>query len=398
MKKKLFALFAVLLLAILPSALAMIDNVDVKGSDSTPISVGIGETIPIEVEFYADSDYNDVVIRAELSYGHGKDIRVVSDVFDAIAGTTYMETLNLVIPSSVEVSPPGEVYTLSVDIKDGKGNTIDERDFDITVQKENDLLEVQKVIAQSTVEAGKPMLVNVVVKNIGSDKQDDVYVTVEIAGLGVYNEEYVGDLESVDDDEGKDTGIISVPIKIPSTALSGSYVMTVTASNGNVEVSKKVGLTVSGMAKESETSDAIPTVTSQTVAQGKTALYEISVVNLGTSAKTYSVEITGTDGWASYSLNPLTVSLQKDARSQLNVYLTAQDKATAGTHTFTATVKASDGWEKQIVLTADIDAARTVDPVLISVIVLAIILVVLIVIFAKSRAKPEALEDEETYY
>ena len=396
MEKKLFALFAVLLLAILPSALAM--NVDVKGTSSSPISVRIGETIPIEVEFYPWTDYSDVTIRAELSYGHGKDVRVVSDVFDAIAGTTYRETLNMKIPSNVEVSPPGELYTLSIDIKDGRGVTIESQAFDLTVQKENDLVEIQKVIAQSTVEAGKPMLVNIVVKNVGTDKQDDVYVSVEIAALGVYNEEYAGDIESVDDDEGKDTAIISVPIKIPSTALSGSYIMTVTASNGNVEVSKKVGLTVSGMAKESETSDAIPTVTSQTVAQGKTALYEISVVNLGTSAKTYSVEITGTDGWASYSINPLTVSLQKDARSQLNVYLTAQDKAASGTHTFTATVKASDGWEKQFVLTANTEAARTVDPVLISVIVLAIILVVLIVIFAKSRGKPEALEGEETYY
>jgi len=398
MKKNLFALFAVLLLAILPGALAM--SVDVNGVtySGSPISVKLGETMPVAVEFYPTVDSNDTTITAEISYGHGKHMSVVSDAFYAIAGTDYKETLNIAMPTNVEVTPPGESYTLSIAIKDGHGNLIEFQPVPLTVQKENDLLDIQKVMAQSSVDAGKPMLVDIVVKNVGTDNQDDVYVSVEIPTLGVNAQEYVGDLYSVDNDEGKDTAVISVPIKIPSTALSGAYVMTIRASNGNVDVSKKVGLNVNGIAKDSETSDAIPTVTEQTVGQGKTASYEISVVNLGTSAKTYSVEISGTDGWASYSINPSAVSLQKDARSQLNVYLTAQDKATAGTHTFTATVKSSDGWQKQFTFTANVEAARTVDPVLISVIVLAIILVVLIAIFVKSRSKPEALEDEETYY
>ena len=76
MKKFAIAMFALLICAvILPSVLALDVSVkDISVSETTPIYVGVGETIPVKAYFEFSENANDVVVEAELSYGHGKEI------------------------------------------------------------------------------------------------------------------------------------------------------------------------------------------------------------------------------------------------------------------------------------------------------------------------------------
>jgi len=397
-------MFALLICAvILPSVLASEFEVAVKDINTawTPICVKIGETIPIQVAYSLDSDASDVVVEAEIYYGHGKEVRATTEALDAIAGVMYTDTLSIKIPSDIDTVSPGEDYTLYVRIKDKKTGVLEgmENEWPLTVQRSNDLLSIQKVM-KTTAEAGKSSIVTVVVKNTGADTQNDVYVKVTIPELGISApEERVGDLVAVDEGDKQDTATANVYLSIPANAADGTYSMVVTAYNDNVEVSKTESLKVKGVAgTKVDASEVVPQILSQEVEQGKGVNYGFIIGNLADSVQTYSVSVTGTEGWATYAVTPLMVTLNGKDSQVVNVMLTADKNAIVGQHTFTVAVKNGDQIVKQFTMSANVKGAKTsIDAMLISVIVLAVILVILILILVKSR-KSESTEAEESYY
>jgi uncharacterized membrane protein len=402
MKKFAIAMFALLICAvILPSVLASTFEVNVKDVSmwNSPICVKIGETIPVNVVYSLDSDASDVVVKAELYYGHGKDVSDESEALDAIGNVTYTDTLSVKVPSDIDATSPGEEYTLVVRIVDKKDGTIAQAEFPVSVQRSNDLLEVQEVM-KTTAEAGKTTLVTVVVKNIGADLQDDVYVKVTIPELGIAKKERVGDLVAVDVDDKDDTSTVDIPLSIPSNAADGTYSMIVTAYNKNTEVSRTESLKVKGISgTKMDASEVVPQVVSQEIAQGKSVNYGIIIGNLADSAQTYSVEVTGTDGWASYAVSPLKVTLNGKDSQIVDVMLIANKDSMAGQHSFIVTVKSDSQTVKQLALTANVKASKgTIDAMLISVIILAVILVILIIILIKSKKSDVSTETEESYY
>jgi uncharacterized membrane protein len=399
MKKFAIAMFALLICAvILPSVLAADFDVTVKDVTGgfSPISVNIGETVTVNVFYRLDSDYNDTVVEAQLYYGHGKEVSNKSVAIDAVAGSVYSEKFSLTIPTDIDTTSPGEQYTLYVRLKDKNVGTLEEIEFPVIVQRTNDLLSIQKVI-KTTAEAGKSTLVTVVVKNTGADSQQDVYAKVSIPELGISTEERIGDLVAVDEGDKDDTGEAQLALSIPSTAADGTYSMVVTAYNDNVKITQTESLKVKGIAGTTmEASEVVPQVLSQEIGQGKSVSYGVIIGNLANSAQTYSVEVTGTDGWATYAVTPLKVTLNGKDSQIVDVKLTATADAMVGQHTFTIAVKNGDQTVKQLTMTANVKGSQTIDAMLISVIVLAVILVVLILILIKSR-KPET-ETEESYY
>jgi len=401
MKKFAIAMFALLICAvILPNVLAALDvSVQDINVDNGPVYVGIGETIPVKAYFSYDTAANDVVVEAELSYGHGKNVDARTMALDVIPGVIYTKQLSIKIPTDIETTLPGEEYTLTVIVKDGNGNVLDSAEFPVAVQRTNDLLDVQKVI-KTTAEAGKTTLVTVIVKNTGSDKQEDIYVKVTIPQLGVAAEQRLGDLVAIDTDDQNDASTVDVPLRIPSNAADGTYSLIVTASNGNVEVSKTDSIKVKGVLAKMDASEVVPQVSSQAIEQGKSVNYGITVSNLAENIQTYSVEVSGTDGWATYDVSPLKVTLDSKDSHVVNVMLTADAKAMIGAHTFVVTVKdANDQVVKQMTITADVKASKAkIDAMLVSVIVLAVVLLILVIILVKSKKAETGTETEESYY
>jgi uncharacterized membrane protein len=395
MKQILIALFALLILAI-PSALAM--TVTVKDFSSGPVSVEVGETIPIEVINTASVNISDVVVTAELAY-NGKKVSVESKPFDMLAGTSYTKTLKLDVPENIKTTSSGNYYTLSVRMQDNDGNEIASQQFKLTVQRADDNLEIQKVMT-TPANAGEPVIVTVVAKNIGADALEDVYVRVSIPDLNVVAEERMGDILATDKGEDEDVATRDVVLVIPDNAGFGDYALNVEVydDDDNVFVSDTESIYINGVAPAEKFVEVVPTLASQSMDQGEKAAYTLRVANIGDTTKTFEVLVTGTEGWAAYDINPLSITLAPESSTLITVAVTAADKALTGEHKFTVKVKSNDA-EKSIALTANVnEKAGGVDALMISVIVLAVVLVILVVILVKTRKADETAEAEESYY
>ena len=400
MKKILGALIALFVLAtLIPGVMASM-SVEVDGSSASPVSVVRGETVPIRVTFSENTDYSDVVVEAELRYENSKKVEVSSTALDLISGTTYIKTLNLKAPEDIEATSPGEVYALTVDIKDGNGNELEWESFDITVQRTDDQLEIQKVLKTSTVEAGKTLLVTAVVKNTGSDRLDDVYVRMSIPELGLTTEERAGDLVAVDDGDKEDTESVVLSLKIPSSATQGAYSLEIKAYNDDAETTKKDSINIAGTQGITQSTEVYANKVIGSVAQGETSAYKFTLLNVGGSSAVYSVSVQGIDGWATAAVNPASATVvQKDSTATLTVYITADKNAALGQHIATVTVKSGDTAIKQLSIVSEVTESGTfaIDPLLITAVILAIILIVLVAVFVKTRKSGEKLE-EESYY
>ncbi|MFC1686304.1 FixG Ig-like domain-containing protein, partial [Nanoarchaeota archaeon] len=355
--------------------------------------------LDIDVWFMVDEDMSDVKVEVELSYG-SKDVEVSTSVRDRVEDVMYKESLDLRVPSNMDVTPTGETYTLTIRIRDGSGTNLAVIEVPVFVQRENDLLEIQKVLGSSTGEAGKPLTWTVVVKNIGSDEQEDVYVKVTSPELGLSVEERAGDIEATDDDEDEDVATVGVPLRIPADAVEGTYTLFVKVYNDDVESTSTKTLQVSGTKKAADSTEVVPVEQNLVLKQGKAGTYELTLLNLGNSAQTYTLSVSGLDGWATHQVNPLSVKLNPQASQVVNVGLTVSENALMGQHAFNVKVF-SDGKEvKDLTLTTQVEgASKEVNTMLISVVVLAIVLLVLLVLLVKLRKADDELEEsEESYY
>ena len=404
MKKLFIALFALLFLAAMPSVLAItndisITNVEINGGNSEPLSVMAGDVLKIQVEYTAYAAVQDAVIEAELTYGHDKKVEDSSKAIDTVDGTHYIANLEFTIPANIEVTPPGQYYTLSIVAKGKSGEMLTTpEEIRVTVQKANDEISIQKVMTDY-MEAGQITTVTVVAKNIGTDTQDDVYVVVSIPKLGIEKEERMGNIAEIDKGEGENVATVDVPLLIPENAVDGSYTMNVEVYNDNTDLNATKTVSINGVQGAEKFVEVISTSNSQEMAQGGTAVYTLRIANLGSSAETYSLSVEGTEGWATYQMNPLVLTLSPESSQMITVSITAADNALIGDHTFTVKAK-SESAEKTIPLTASVGEKKVgFDAMLISVIVLAIVLVILIVLLVKTRkAGDEISETEESYY
>ncbi len=415
MKKLLIAMFA-LLLVVTPSVLAQSSFTDasvnlfqvglgdsifgMEGFGGMPISVMSGATLPVSVWFELDTDTSDVVIEAEISYGHGKKTEVSTAPLDVVTDTLYNKKLELKLRDDADLTAPGESLTLSVTMKDGSGRTLAVQDFELLVQRNNDNLEIQEVLGSSTAEAGKATKLTVVVKNTGADEQEDVYVRVTSPELGIDVKERAGDIESMDDDADEDVATVDVPLRIPKEAVEGKYTLNIKVYNKNVETSATKTLWVSGAKKAADSTEVVPVVKSLDVSQGATGVYQLNLLNLGNSAQTYTLSVEGLDGWATAQVNPLSLKLNPQASQTVGVGLTVSENALVGEHSVTVKVL-SDGKEvRSVTLTANVkEQGVKVNTMLISVVVLAVVLVVLLVLLVKLRKSDEEMTaSEESYY
>jgi len=310
------------------------------------------------------------------------------------------KNLKLELPSDLETTASGEEYTLSVTLKDGRGRTLEpSAEYELTVQRQNDLVEIQRVIVPSVLEAGKAAKMTVVLKNIGSDEQEDLYLKISSTELGLFEEEYVGDLEAMDEDDNEDVATIDVPLRISNGALEGTYALKVQVYNDNLEVMTTKTVTVNGIQKAADSTDVVAVEGSLDLKQGQTGVYQLHLLNLGNDAQTYTVSVTGIDGWASYDVNPLSVKLNPDSSQLVDLALTVSDKAMVGKHTFTVAVDSDGKTVKEMTLTTNIEQSTwKVDAMLTSVVVLALILVALVAFLVRSRKSEDETEVEESYY
>lgn len=408
---------ALLLVATISASSNLASSVNVRVDDlfvypvGGEVSVLAGETISVRVVFTSDVNASDVKVKAELE-GQKIDVEDLTAPFDVEDGKRYSKTLQLKVPSELKDELSDELI-LNIKIygeseADGRVETEIE-DIVLRVQRDSYNVEIKSVETPQSVEAGQMLPVDVVLRSIGYNDLDDLYVTASIAALGVERTAYFGDLVALEcdsdgdliepagricDDDDKDSVSGRLYLEVPENAKEGIYTIEVEASNDDTVSSAVTQVVISN---EFSGGDVIPTVTSKTVAAGEDAEYSVLIVNPTNKLKVYRV-VPETSSDLSVSASETVVAVA--AGSSKAVTITASSDV-EGSYDFSVNVFSGEELVKAVTLNTKVEGKSIgASPVTVLTVILAIIFVVLlIVLFVLVGKKPEKTEEfGESYY
>lgn len=236
---------------------AEIDNTDIHPNGQNVLDIERDEDFTLKLELTADSDVDDVEIRAFISgYEHSdvSDISARAGPFDFSEDVTYVKKLTLNLPNDL----PVDDYKLRVFIADRFGNERLYR-YDLSIDTERHDVRVDDVILSpgSTVEAGQALLATVRLENFGQKDQDDVKVSAMIHELGVSGSAYIEEIESEETEQTEE-----MFLRLPKCAKSGEYELHVKAEYNDgrdlAEKSMKINVIENDACKEKEV--AVPVI------------------------------------------------------------------------------------------------------------------------------------------
>ena len=313
---------------------------------------------------------------------------------------------------------------MHVEIFDNDGLSREET-FKLAVRKERHSLNLLGVIfsPSSTVEAGRSLRAEIRVENLGEQKEEDILVTVSIPELGVsakeFIEELVPDENNVADDDEETSGSASnLVLFIPKDAKTGEYTVDIKVefNRGHDVLSEKRTILVQGGMTIATISGAQALVsvdmTAQDIMQGSEIPYKLMLANLGDSRIVYSVDLSGTEGWATTRTSTSFISVDSNAAGEIVLYVKAKDDAILGPKAFTLKILADGQEVRQLSLSANIVATSAVPRAFVDVqkgllvgfIILVVILIILGLVIAfrrvseKSSAPEEPEVEGQTYY
>ena len=372
MKIKTIFMFLILLISMLtiPSLTTATSSVifneievnDVDVTDGGKVAIDRGEDVDIRVELSSPVDYDDVRVKASVDGYEYDDIQDSSKIFDMRGSTgVYTKYLHLNIPEDIDTG----AYTLNIEVKNALGSRV-MSGIILQVGEARHSLSIQDVILRptSTVEAGRPLGVEVRLENMGSRKEEDIRVSASLKALGVSTRAYLDELgyEEIDSDDDETSGSVMLYLPVPADAISGEYDLDVEVeySRGHEVVSESAKVYVSGTAASTEVNTIISIDSvSKAVEKGKQVTYKLMLANLGDSEVVYSLAVSGTQAWADVSLNPGFVRVQPNGAGELTLTVAPKDKPVAGEHTFTLHVKENDNVLRSVDLTSVVSEGRS---------------------------------------
>lgn len=377
----------------------------------SPFGLERGSTTDVKVSFVANNDLLEEVKVHTWLTGYHEDIEAETPQFDVYAGNTYTKTLHLEIPNDLDAK---DDYTLYVQIEHQQElSGIDEARVDTVIQRISNILDILSVELYNSnnnymnkFNAGDTVYVDTVVKNRGNYEAEDVYVRASINELGIERNVYIGDLAAYDEDDEDDSGQAIIALALPSNIKAGTYTLEVQAYNDEVSDNQIMTITVLGYVPQEQEPqqpgkvEIESQISSNEVEQGKGAVYTLLVANFGSVSQNFIVEIAGTEGWATTTINPQTFTLQPGQSRLVNIYLAAGESAVEGEHVFSAKVRYGSE-SKSANLVANVKAGKTeIDwktILMIIGIVLAVAIIVLLIVFLTKRKKATT-ETAESYY
>ncbi len=400
------------------------NDLPISFANGNVLNVERGEALDILVVIEAaDSisggSVDDVRIEAEIEGYEFGNIKDKTDIFEVEEGLTYYKRLSLIIPEDIDAS---ETYTLRLEVIDKNNEEVWE--FSLFINEPRHKLRIYDVIVRpgTTVEAGRPLFVDVRVENLGSKKEENIKVSAAIPELGVKDSRYIDELVPVelcdqfdcDDNEETSESSGDLFVRIPENAKSGTYELEIKVeyNRGHSVLVEKALINVEGVeAAAKDVSEAIISVdtTSREIVQGEEVGYRLMIANLGDKQQILSASVNGVESWADSRVAPGFLTLQPGQTGEMFVYVKARQGATSGQKVFTVTLTSADGGVKVVNLNANVAESgtgfETAKNVLIGVfIVLVIILVILAIILAVKKIgggeeKPlEPTSESQSYY
>ncbi|MCK4647336.1 hypothetical protein KAT24_00195 [Candidatus Pacearchaeota archaeon] len=348
--------------------LANVYNIEINGIevDSDNISVIAGETISVKVFFTSMKDTSNVRIKAELE-GDKEDVDAITTPFDVENGKKYAKTLTLRVPYELTDDVSDDV-TLSLKIWNGDYKTeID--DITLRVQRPSYNADIMSIIVSSSLEAGQISPVDIVLKNIGYNDLEDLYVTVRIPELSISRTAYFGDLVAEETSDDEDTVSGRIYLEVPYDVASGIYTLEVEVANEDFSniVEEQVAV-----------KNGFPEVA---VKSGDNLL----VLNPTNHLKIYKVVYPSTE---------LTVVVQAGSSKLVPI------EVSEGEYNFDVFVFAGNELAGTVKFSGTSESEELASPVVVLTVILAIIfLVLLVVMIVLITKKPEKTEEfGESYY
>jgi hypothetical protein len=379
------AIAAVLFLVANVSAGQITTDYTVKVNDQNAYAYTVGvlenERITVEVSFTSLVNDTDVTVEATLN-GKKANVNAETSVFDIEAGARYTKTLVLQVPAGLK-NEVSDALLLEMKVS-GQDHRTDLQDATLKVQRESYSVQIQSVTA-GTMKSGQVVPVDVVIKNVGYNNLDDLYVVVRIPTLNLERTAYFGDLVAIEDKDNNDnTDTVSgrLFLEIPYSAKAGVYALEVEASNGDTTVNAVKQVTVSN-----EFSGG------NVVVSGDSLL----IVNPTNEVLVYRL-VPETAPELSVSLSQSVVAIP--AGSSRTVDLTVTSSA-VGTYNYKINVFSLSGDLLYVVnMTKNVEGSSTTSSIVVLTVILAIIFIVLLVVLIVLMGKkPEKSEEfGESYY
>jgi len=390
---------SILLLAANVSAadVGTINSVEINGVDvlDNPAIIA-GETVFVRIEFTSDVNASDITVEVEIE-GDKKDVQTETSPFDVEDGHTYTKTLKLEIPFDLK-DELSEFVDLNIEMSGSGYKTTD--NYVLRVQRESYNLEVLSVSVPQTTDAGENFPVDFVLRNIGYNDLDDLFVTLKISALDIEKSVFFGDLVALECDEDSntvenygvdvdrkcfedktDTASGRIFLQLPYDVNPGVYALELEIENEDLVSSKTVQLVIE---------NAFPN--GHFLVSGN----DLVIVNPTNQLVVYRL-VPQSTGIVTVSLSETLITVPAGSSKTVTVDATSN---VLGTQTYGVNVFAADGSLVDTISFTKTFEGRTTNPIAILTIVLAIIfivlLVVLIVLVGKKPKKAE--EFGESYY
>jgi len=370
-----------------------------------------GNTVEVRTVFVSNVDLKEVTVHTWIT-GYGDDIEAETSQFDVFSGNTYSKTLDLQLPTDLDAR---DTYTLYVQIEQQHSlSGIDEAKIDTEIQRASNLIEILNAEIYGDnlgkFAPGNTVFADVVVKNRGNYRAEDVYVKAFIADLGIERTVYIGDLDPNDEDDDEDARMAILELQLPLNTKPGTYTLQIDAYNDEVSDKLVKTITVAGVTPQQPpeqppqqgTVQVTAQVSSNDIEQGKGAVYTLLVSNFGSIAQNFVVDTVGTEGWATPTITPPAFTLKSGESRTVNVYVAAKEDTIEGQHTFSARVTYGSE-SKQVNLNANIiksTVASEIDMKTLFMIIgaiLAVVIIVLLIVLLTKGGKTEKAEVESYY-
>ncbi len=368
-------------------------NVGGINAANNSVSVVAGKVVTVEVYFTANQSDTDVTVEAKIE-GDKITNSAISQPFDVEAGKTYREVLNVKVPFELKDAISANAL-LDVQV-DGKNYRTDLNTMTLRVQRPSYNPVIESITTPSSINAGDQIPVEIVLKNMGYNNLDDIYVTASIGGLGVsQGPKWFGDLVTLKNCSSncdlEDTVSGKLYLNVPYTAKTGVYTLEVAVVNSDVKTTTLKQISITNNLPD----NVVSASSDKTVAKGEEASYNLLIVNPTRNVKVYKIVSDSSNGISSTPSQSL-VAVPAGASKTVVITASSENK---GSQKVNVNVFSNGKLVKLVTFGLNVEDSHA-NPVVILTIALAIIfLVLLVVLIVLLGKKPEKSEEfGESYY
>jgi preprotein translocase subunit SecG len=378
--------------------LATINSVEVDGINVNDLPALVtDDTLTVRVEFTSLVNASDITVEVEIE-GDKYDVEAQTSSFDVEEGQRYRKLLKLEIPFDLKDILSGFV-DLNIDISGDGYKTQDT--YTLRVQRESYNADIKSIGVPQIIKAGETFPVDIVLKNLGYNDLDDLYISASIPALGIERTGFFGDLvalECDDNDEPVDNYGVDIDrkcneddedtlnrrlfLQVPYGVESGVYALEVSVENDDTTSSEVIQVIVDNAFSSGNF-----------IVSGDNLL----IVNPTNDVIVYRLVPESTAA-LSVSLSEDLVAIPAGSSKMVSVDATGDS---AGTYTYSVNVFSVDGaLLDSISFSKTVEGKDVTSPIVVLTVILAIIFIVLlIVLIVLMGKKPEKAEEfGESYY